>query len=268
MSSNHICGVYVIEQIGTDRCYVGSSQAIHNRWYQHRLYLRRGKHHSEFLQRAWDKHGKDAFEFRVLEKCEPNDLEAKEQQYIDALKPEFNGLVVIRPRKLHPEIETKRLHAMRNRTHCFRGHEYLAVGLGRLCPVCKAARHLRRRAKLAAMPSAQREAFLERKRGGPRRGHSHYSPTPEIRAQISATLKARSDGHCPNGHEYTEASVYIAPDGKRHCRVCRADRKKNYRANMTPEQHARMLETKRKDYHRHGDANRSKMRQHYHRRVI
>lgn len=35
--------------------------------------------------------------------------------------------------------------------------------------------------------------------------------------------------HCPHGHEYTEANVYVSGRGIRRCRTCRAASKVRYR---------------------------------------
>lgn len=88
-------GIYKIEQIGTDRCYVGSSSDLRKRRTQHLRDLGKGIHHTTFLQRAWTKHGADAFEFVVIEVCaQSSDLKmvlmAREQYWIDTLKPRFN----------------------------------------------------------------------------------------------------------------------------------------------------------------------------------
>lgn len=84
------CGIYVIEQSGTGRFYIGSSAAIRQRWYQHRKLLDAGKHHAPFLQNAWTKHGPDAFAFSVLEECDRAELLAREQEYLTAFRPVFN----------------------------------------------------------------------------------------------------------------------------------------------------------------------------------
>lgn len=86
-------GIYVIEQIGTDRVYIGSSVQTSKRWYQHRYALNHGTHHAVFLQRAWTKHGPDAFRFRVLEECSRDEMLDKEQEYLDAFRPHFNTCI-------------------------------------------------------------------------------------------------------------------------------------------------------------------------------
>jgi group I intron endonuclease len=46
--------------------------------------LRLGKSHNKHLQRAWGRYGEEAFDFVVLEQCEPNECLAREQHYIVA----------------------------------------------------------------------------------------------------------------------------------------------------------------------------------------
>jgi group I intron endonuclease len=83
-------GVYKIEHIDSGRCYIGSSKNIRARCYEHIRTLRKAKHHSQYLQRAWNKYEEDSFQIRVLELCSIEDLLNKEQHYIDTLLPEYN----------------------------------------------------------------------------------------------------------------------------------------------------------------------------------
>lgn len=65
--------VYAIENKTNGRRYIGSTTNYKSRWHTHKSTLRRGKHHSFILQKAWDKYGEDAFEFKLLLIC-PKDL--------------------------------------------------------------------------------------------------------------------------------------------------------------------------------------------------
>lgn len=60
-------GIYIIRCIPTNKVYVGSSKNIEERWLQHKQMLLKGSHHSIKLQRAWDKHGAENFEFEIVE---------------------------------------------------------------------------------------------------------------------------------------------------------------------------------------------------------
>lgn len=60
-------GIYAIRHVESGRLYVGSAVNIAARWRMHKSQLRRGLHHSRYLQAAWGKYGESAFAFEVLE---------------------------------------------------------------------------------------------------------------------------------------------------------------------------------------------------------
>jgi len=79
-------GIYEIVNLhdGKATAYVGSSADIEKRWQQHRARLRRGRHFNAHLQRTWDKYGKGAFEFCVVEEVADTDgLLVREQYWLD-----------------------------------------------------------------------------------------------------------------------------------------------------------------------------------------
>ena len=80
-------GIYCIVHKLSGKRYVGSARDISVRWRSHRNGLRGGKHHSYKLQRAWAKHGEDAFLFRVVEYvADKAELLRREQFWIDTYK--------------------------------------------------------------------------------------------------------------------------------------------------------------------------------------
>ena len=83
MEKEVISGIYTITNIKNGKLYVGSSKNIYRRWKDHKNMLRRNEHHSQHLQAAWNKYGKDNFIFEVIEKCKEEDLLIREQYYID-----------------------------------------------------------------------------------------------------------------------------------------------------------------------------------------
>lgn len=94
-------GVYAITNRFDGKCYIGSSVNIDARFKQHQALLRKGTHHSAKLQRAWDKHGADAFEFAPLLYCAPEKQPrlCYEQRAIDVLKPLYNICPLARSRQ-------------------------------------------------------------------------------------------------------------------------------------------------------------------------
>jgi len=87
---NNLCGVYEIENSLSMKRYVGSSVNIENRWRRHKTDLRKNRHHSQYLQRAWNKYGENSFAFNVLVVCERRFLQEYEQWYLDNKNCEYN----------------------------------------------------------------------------------------------------------------------------------------------------------------------------------
>jgi len=84
-------GIYTIVNEVNGKSYIGSACSFRKRWATHRSDLKKGTHHSTYLQRAWNKYGEENFYFGVLEPVEnKEDLVAREQFWLDTLKPEYN----------------------------------------------------------------------------------------------------------------------------------------------------------------------------------
>lgn len=83
-------GIYQITNLHNGKCYVGSAVSFRKRWKEHLRQLTNGDHHSTVMQRAWNKYGEAAFEFKRLLVCAKADLIWFEQRAIDALKPAYN----------------------------------------------------------------------------------------------------------------------------------------------------------------------------------
>lgn len=78
------CGIYGIRKNASKRIYVGSSKNVRIRIYQHLRALLAKKHHSRHFQRAWNKHGQEAFTVFLLEKVlETKMLDEREQFWMD-----------------------------------------------------------------------------------------------------------------------------------------------------------------------------------------
>lgn len=87
-----VVGIYLIRNVVSGKCYIGSSVNIYKRWAAHKDQLRRKIHHSILLQRAWDKYGERAFTFHIMEELtpEPQRLIFVEQTYLYLFRPDYN----------------------------------------------------------------------------------------------------------------------------------------------------------------------------------
>lgn len=85
-------GIYKIINKIDGKYYIGSSHDIlgkTGRFNRHIKDLMNKKHHSIFLQRAWDKYGRENFEFIIIENIENKiDLLSKEQYYLNLAEKE------------------------------------------------------------------------------------------------------------------------------------------------------------------------------------
>ena len=88
----NISGIYKIEsKINFKRIYIGSGINVFRRWNKHLSFLRNNKHHSQKLQRHFNKYGESDLTFSILLGCEREYLIANEQFFLDSYKPYFNN---------------------------------------------------------------------------------------------------------------------------------------------------------------------------------
>ncbi len=86
-------GVYRIVNSINGKCYIGSTVNMSDRITTHKIWLRKGCHHSVKLQRAWAKYGPAVFVFSPLIECSRDNLVFYEQRAInafDAVKRGYN----------------------------------------------------------------------------------------------------------------------------------------------------------------------------------
>ena len=79
-------GIYAIENLINGKIYIGSAANLSVRKSLHFGDLKKGKHHSIKLQRAYNKYGHDALAMRTLFECEKSELIFFEQRAIDAFE--------------------------------------------------------------------------------------------------------------------------------------------------------------------------------------
>ena len=98
-------GIYGIKNIVNGKIYIGSSNNIQRRFRKHKTELNTKTHSNKYLERAYEKYGKNNFEFIILEECNLQELIQKEILYIK----KYNSLNTLKgynlaiPRK-HPTI--------------------------------------------------------------------------------------------------------------------------------------------------------------------
>jgi group I intron endonuclease len=181
-------GIYEIVNLVNGKRYVGSAINFDQRWREHQNGLRRGRHHSRYLQNAWTKYGPASFLFRRIIVCEPSMLLFFEQRSIDAICPSYN----ISPTagstlgvKFTDETKAKIAAKAIGRKRSPEAIERSAAALrGKKLPPERVAHLLSNKHALGSRHSDEwKRANAERNRGVPR------PKSVEYRAKISAALK-------------------------------------------------------------------------------
>lgn len=163
-------GIYQILNTLTGKLYIGSAVNFTQRWKEHRKGLKRGDHHSRYLQAAWNKYGCEAFIFRPLLICAATDLLFYEQRTLDALNPSYNLAKVA-----GNTLGTKRTAESRAKI--------AAKAIGRKCPPRSAEHRAALSAALSGKPkSPEHNAALQA-------GRAQRSCTQEESERRSASLK-------------------------------------------------------------------------------
>lgn len=83
MNKDKKSGIYCIENTINHKKYIGQSVDIDDRWRKHVSELKHNSHHNDYLQKAWNKYGENAFIFYVLEYCNKNELDKMEIYWIN-----------------------------------------------------------------------------------------------------------------------------------------------------------------------------------------
>ena len=74
-------GVYMIKNIVNSKLYIGCSVDVNRRFNSHKNQLVNGKHPNLHLQQSWNKYGKTAFIFEIIEACNDSVLYEREHYY-------------------------------------------------------------------------------------------------------------------------------------------------------------------------------------------
>lgn len=90
---NKDSGIYCITNVINNKKYIGQTYSLKYRWKRHKSDLKNNCHSNKHLQNAWNKYGKDAFQFSIIELCPIEELSNKEKywiQYYDTFNSGYN----------------------------------------------------------------------------------------------------------------------------------------------------------------------------------
>lgn len=84
-------GIYKITNNINNNCYIGQSIHIEERWKEHKSEYNWGRENKKPLYLAFKKYGIENFSFEIIEECKPEQLNLKEQYWIDYYDSYNNG---------------------------------------------------------------------------------------------------------------------------------------------------------------------------------
>ena len=84
-------GIYKITNQINNKCYIGQSIQIEKRWYQHKWLAKQNIYPEKALYLAFNKYGIENFTFEIIEICEKEKLNEREQYWINYYDSYNNG---------------------------------------------------------------------------------------------------------------------------------------------------------------------------------
>lgn len=183
MARKVICGVYQILNNKNGKFYIGSSNSINQRWYEHRRTLNKGEHFNPILQAAWIKYGSEAFSLIILEEVPVGEVRAREAHFVSTLNPAYNISVVCEGVVAHKHTAESREKIRQSRIGVKHSKKTRAL--------------MSKSAKARGIPESTRVKQKEAVTGRPRspevrekisEGHRGILPSMETRFKISQSL--------------------------------------------------------------------------------
>lgn len=86
-------GIYGIRNKINNKIYVGQSCQLKIRKNNHFLELRMNKHFNLHLQNSYNKHNEENFEWLILEECQEEELNEKEEKWIKSFDKVYNQIL-------------------------------------------------------------------------------------------------------------------------------------------------------------------------------
>jgi len=212
------------------------------RWKQHQRAFRRGDHQNSHLQRAWNKYGEIAFEFRPLLICAPEHALDFEQRCLNGFKPEYNlcptagsclGRTLTLAHKNKIGIANRGNKSRFGQKHSLESRSKMSAAL-RGKPLSPEHRAKLSLSRIGKKPSAATRAKMSAARTGMKRTLESIAKTaaanrgrivsPEIRAKLSAAHRGHPSPRLGQTlSPETRAKISAALIGRVHSPEARAN---------------------------------------------
>jgi group I intron endonuclease len=186
---NFDCGIYTITS-PSGKQYIGQAMSFKRRWRTHLRLLRKGCHTCKGLQNAYKKYGEDALIFSKIAFVPVDQLDAREQEQIDARARNrlYNialfAAAPMRGRKVSAETRSKMSAAVKGRVFGPEIRARLSLAQRSLSPEVMA----RKSAAISASKKGKQRDALTIEKIRLAKAASEYEHSLEVRARISAAL--------------------------------------------------------------------------------
>jgi group I intron endonuclease len=198
-----LSGIYEIVNLATGKRYIGSATRFSSRWWLHKKELRHNRHHSRYLQNAWNKSGESEFVFRILEVVDDKaDLLAWEQAFLEAYEPEYNIAFIAGGGQFRPDP-----------TKCMSGKHAWVEGQ-RQCRECSLPGH---RVACKMWVQENPDEHRKHKRESAMRRANELRPDRKRHGVVKGYIPKPQTGLCNNG---------LHPKTPGKCEECNRDRVK------------------------------------------
>ena len=92
-------GIYKITNLINSKLYIGKSKDIENRYKKHLTQLKHNNHINKHFQNSFNKYGEDNFLYEIIEECELNLLNDKENIGLIIMIVQILYLVIIKQKE-------------------------------------------------------------------------------------------------------------------------------------------------------------------------
>jgi len=202
-----ICGIYMIENLVNHKVYIGSSIDIEKRILHHSTGVD-GKYTSAHLRNAIIKYGFDNFVYDVLITCHPDMLLYYEQQFLDAVVPDYNLSMIAGKVEMTEVVRGKIAAAMRgSRINVGRKHTAESRHINSLSKIGLRHSEETKRKISAAQKGKAHTVFTDEMRKKMSISQTGRKHSEETRHKISNTLKGNPKLKTWTGKKHSEESI-------------------------------------------------------------